>query len=435
MAYVCISVLLIVGILYGIKTHKFSNLLSVFCFYWAAIIFLASLELFGMIKVSSRTYFIIFIGGLGYIIGYLLSKNYRSVRITIQKKRLRQIDFQEYEIRYKLVYGAMFVVCAFYLYSLIKIILFLRAGTDYGAIRTMMLHGGEDGIERLYTNLETLFSQYIVVPSVFICVPLSLISVVRGEAKKSFVALTFFDLILYVICTGSRIILASLIVQIVYLMIIYKVTVPKRVTKWLKRIILIGVIAIIIITLMRRSEYWEKINYTIYQSYYSYSCLCVPLLDTWLDIIDANNFITYGLASLKPLLSIPDVIFRQFGISNLDIYYYTVGILNSTEDYFWVFDNKNYNAFVTLFFYFYLDFREIGVFLGSLLYGGFCGKHYRSVTRNNNMRNVLLFLLLLQGFTKMLVRWEFSINNYLIAFIVCRFFLKVKDSDEMIGHT
>lgn len=72
----------------------------------------------------------------------------------------------------------------FYLYSLIKIVLLLREGTDYGTIRTMMLHGGEDGIERLYTNLESLFSQYIVVPSVFICVPLSLISVVRGEAKN-----------------------------------------------------------------------------------------------------------------------------------------------------------------------------------------------------------------------------------------------------------
>ena len=430
MAYLCISVLLLVGILYGLQSHKFSNLLSVFCFYWVAIIFLASLELFEMIEVSSRTYFIIFIGGLGYIIGYFLSQNFRGVSIAIHNKRLTKIDFPKYEIRYKLAYIAMFIVCVFYLYSLIKIVLLLREGTDYGTIRTMMLHGGEDGIERLYTNLESLFSQYIVVPSVFICVPLSLISVVRGEAKKSFIALTFFDLILYVICTGSRIILASLIVQIVYLMIIYRVTVPKRVTKWLKKIILIGVIAIIIITFMRRSEYWEKINYTIFQSYYSYACLCVPLLDTWLDIIDTNNYITYGLASLKPLLSIPDVIFRQFGISNLDSYYYTVDILNSTEDYFWVFDNKNYNAFVTLFFYFYLDFREIGVFLGSLFYGRFCGKHYRKVTRDNNMKNVLLFLLLLQGFTKMLVRWEFSINNYLIAFIVCRFFLKARGSDN-----
>lgn len=88
--------------------------------------------------------------------------------------------------------------------------------------------------------------------------------------------------------------------------------------------------------------------------------LCMPMrtfVDTWLDIIDTNNYITYGLASLKPLLSIPDVIFRQFGISNLDSYYYTVDILNSTEDYFWVFDNKNYNAFVTLFL---LLFRFLG---------------------------------------------------------------------------
>ena len=227
MAYLCISVLLLVGILYGLQSHKFSNLLSVFCFYWVAIIFLASLELFEMIEVSSRTYFIIFIGGLGYIIGYFLSQNFRGVSIAIHNKRLTKIDFPKYEIRYKLAYIAMFIVCVFYLYSLIKIVLLLREGTDYGTIRTMMLHGGEDGIERLYTNLESLFSQYIVVPSVFICVPLSLISVVRGEAKKSFIALTFFDLILYVICTGSRIILASLIVQIVYLMIIYRVTVPK----------------------------------------------------------------------------------------------------------------------------------------------------------------------------------------------------------------
>lgn len=430
MAYLCISVLLIVGILYGIKSRKFSNLLSVFCFYWAAIVSLASLELFGMIEVSSKTYFIIFIGGIGYIIGYFFSRTYKPVKLKTRNKQLTQTDFQEYEIRYKLAYGAMLIVCIFYLYSLIKIITLLGTGTDYGMIRTMMLHGGEEGIDRLYTNLETLISQYIVVPSVFICVPLSLISVVRGEAKKSFVTLSLFDLILYVICTGSRIILASLIVQIVYLMIIYKVSVPQKVVKWLKRIILVGVVAIVVITLLRRSEYWKKINYTIFQSYYSYACLCVPLLDTWLDIIAKNDYITYGLASLKPLLSIPDVIFRQFGISNLDSYYYTVDILNSTENFFWVFDNKNYNAFVTMFFYFYLDFREIGVFLGSLFYGHFCEKHYRKVTRDHNMRNVLLFLILLQGFTKMLVRWEFSINNYLIAFIVCRFFVKVKNSGK-----
>ena len=108
------------------RQHKFSNLLSVFCFYWVAIIFLASLELFEMIEVSSRTYFIIFIGGLGYIIGYFLSQNFRGVSIAIHNKRLTKIDFPKYEIRYKLAYIAMFIVCVFYLYSLIKIVLLLR---------------------------------------------------------------------------------------------------------------------------------------------------------------------------------------------------------------------------------------------------------------------------------------------------------------------
>lgn len=71
-------------------------------------------------------------------------------------------------------------------------------------------------------------------------------------------------------------------------------------------LIILGVLAIIIVSNVRLSTMKKSIGEEIYL----YFCCCLPLLDKWVMALDASGTFTYGLASIYGLLVAP---FRLLG--------------------------------------------------------------------------------------------------------------------------
>ena len=80
-----------------------------------------------------------------------------------------------------------------------------------------------------------------------------------------------------------------------------------------------------------------------------------------------------------------------------------------------------------MFYYFYVDWREIGVFLGSAIYGMLMSISYiKTKNEKNNLLYCAYFVMLLQGLLKSFVRWEFVQTSYILSFIYILFMIKKK---------
>ena len=85
------------------------------------------------------------------------------------------------------------------------------------------------------------------------------------------------------------------------------------------------------------------------------------------------------------------------------------------------------NAFATMFYFFYLDFRYLGVFAESLIFGFVSGFIELRTYINENMKTIAFYLLLSQAVFKSFIRWEFTVGSYVMSFLyLYLLFSKVK---------
>ncbi|MEZ7139783.1 oligosaccharide repeat unit polymerase, partial [Streptococcus pneumoniae] len=88
------------------------------------------------------------------------------------------------------------------------------------------------------------------------------------------------------------------------------------------------------------------------------------------------------------------------------------------------------NAYVSLFWFFYADGRLLGVLIGSLLYGTFCGYIFCRYIQQQNKKNLAMLLFIYQGVFFSFIRFPFSKSNYAIAFVLLLFFAFKKKGIE-----
>ena len=82
-----------------------------------------------------------------------------------------------------------------------------------------------------------------------------------------------------------------------------------------------------------------------------------------------------------------------------------------------------------MFFAFYLDFREIGVFAGTLIFGYIVEKSYKKA-KTKRVEYLAFYLLLIQCIVKSFVRWEFVLEQYWLSFLILRLWFKKERVDE-----
>ena len=161
-------------------------------------------------------------------------------------------------------------------------------------------------------------------------------------------------------------------------------------------------------------------------SIYKYFSASMPLMDYWVDVIDEQQFQSYGMAFLHGVLNFFDIFLSKIGIS-FDLLNQTSFYIGQTESTFLygLYDHGSFNAFVSVFYFFYMDFRWVGVIVGSLFFGFFCHRVER-LANKNNLLNSALYLLIAQSVLKSFGRWEFYLTSYCLSFLFLRICFKRK---------
>lgn len=388
MVFYIVLFCVIAAIILKLNTSKWSNPGTIFLLYWGFIVLMSSLRLYNLRETSFDAYFMIFVGVIAYFIGGIIANKFKIVCGNLHA-------FKYYNINYTFLIIAEIIVILYSLYRLSSIIQLLMGGNSWWEIR-LMATSGENGVGTLKGGtLSQIIYEFVVAPLAYLISPTIVADLFVGMRNKKTLILGIGAMLSFSLSTVSRAIWAFTIIYIVFTMILYRknyqlTAKQKKIIKFSPILIVVLFLVINQLTKMRNSEA------DILQNAYTYISGALPLLSIHLDNTISNTR-TYGMLTLFGFLHPVLFILNRIHIIPYTNTFYEV---QNIKDYLEIFRNIgegiNMNAYSTLFYDFYIDFGMIGVFVFSLLFGYICMRSYVNFRNKPDMRNLVLYLVLLQ---------------------------------------
>ena len=406
---------------------KWINLLTIFCVLWGTIIVFSKLQLYGMKEVSGKAYAIVYAGCIMFCLGYLTHMLWkrRGFRLVILRTHAKTSTGKLYTFNYHTILIFEFVILAFELMIAMRVVGILNSGNSYAAIHDMA--GGYAETTLLNGTLENYIDSWVVMPCTFALIPICVLSFFeKCRYRRLIQTIGILDLVLYILVHGGRIVLLYVVVYIAILYSIYDIKIPDKLKRKLKFTMLVVIGAVIALTFIRKGlslgdqNAWDGVFSSIYQ-YFSVS---MPLLGHWVKIADQQEILSYGMAVFHGPLQFITTFTEKIGIY-FENFNRVSQFIDLTESTFvsGLYSHGVFNAFVSMFYFFYLDFRWFGVIFFGYLYGLF--SHVcEYLGRKENLYRTSLYLLIAQGVLKSFGRWEFYLVSYCLAFVYLRLFFK-----------
>lgn len=389
---------------------------------WFLSLFLAKLHLYNMMDISKKSILIIGIGLLGFVCGNTsVFRNKQSIKlepVIIQEKN-------NYVFNKTIIYIILIVSLLFNIFMSMTVVSLLKSGVSYSLIRDALY--GYSGInETIFkSTFSNTFFSWIDMPFTYVIVPIALTSIFERKYNRLFLVLCVIDIILFTFATSGRMLIFTIVVQLFLLLKYYKINVSKKTLKQIQKLIIFSIIVLIVITVMRQKES-SGIDSQV-SSYYSYFSINVPLMSYWVDYVDQYGIKSYGNAFFKGILALINFFLNKLDIST-PLYIYTDQIINLTQsNWIEIFPKNWYNAYVSLFFYFYIDFGIPGVFIGSLVYGKIANYTYRHACIKREKKYLLVYLVLIQTMISSTMRWQLGSSTYILTiFLIMLCLRKIK---------
>lgn len=418
----------------AISEKSWSNPLTIFCGMWFAICFLAELKLFGMYDYSENVFLIVLLGNIGFFCGYMLAKKtkvisrYEFSAIGISNKYL-------YQYNTKIIMAFLWAAIAIYLLMSIQVLGLLLAGFDTATIRESYRETGTTTVSGMALTAifgSTLVKQlelYIAQPVMRAAIPIFAIEI-TGKGKMTPLATMALAVAgLYTFSKFGRFALLYIIADVILCYFIIGKNIDRRTKKKIKRVVLLGIVGICLVLVYLSVYRWENETFSYAQSIYGYFSIPIPLLDFWTKRIDAVNAYSFGNSYVLGFMGFVTRVLKRVGISLPAYATATLYNYNLVDSFVYIFPGQKYNAYVSMFFAFYLDFREIGVFAGTLIFGYIVEKSYKKA-KTKRVEYLAFYLLLIQCIVKSFVRWEFVLEQYWLSFLILRLWFKKERVDE-----
>ena len=391
----------------------FLNSTTLFIGAFTFVTFMANLHLFGLYSFSDSAYKIILLGCSFFLFGSLIHKvlslSTRTSNRAISHLQVNPTQNSELIFNYR-IFMLLQIISLFCITAVfIQAVTLLLSGDTLGFIRTMFKSNNDEGF---FSNndLLTIFWILIVVPTVYLSLPILLYNIFDRKQNSLLFVLTMVNISMYVISSAGRVLLICTLVYILLLKKRFGFTLSKK-QKFSLAVgggILLGYACFV--TVIRAGER------TPFEYLYHYFAAPLPLLSYWTANAETNNIQTYGEAFFFGFIGLLNRASRFLNMeSTFNNVYDAIAI---TEfNYLPIFATRKYNAFVTCFYYFYIDFRFVGVMVGSLFYGFVSQWMYTKSKVSYDPRYFVLYLLFMQSIVFSIVRWQFGETKYFLSFI------------------
>lgn len=362
-------------------------------------------------NISLRTYLVIIVGLTAFSVGALLSKKIRFKYIAA-----------EYIIDNRIIIALQFLTILLLLPDAINSILLLASGATFEAIRTNTVLGASSVLSN---PVVALIKNYIVNPFTVLVYPLTAYVLVVEKRRKTKFRITVLAIMIclcQVFSQGGRVSLVYLAMHIVIVPRLFGYRMGLS-AKTKRRILLGTVVMSVVFYVISISRGISNMQ----RSLVLYVSGCVPLMDYYLNNLCNTQMFTYGGAFLEGILRLVFTLAENIGIPYPNFVRYVEGLTNF-EQTVTIGNDLRMNAFVSCFYYFYLDGGMIMVFLESMIYGFITEMFYKKAKKGKNPKYIVIYALFIQTLVFSLVRFQFILPSYVIAIIMASILFKKKEA-------
>lgn len=404
--------------LYGYYKTKFLlNPVTAMFIVWGLILPFSCWGAYDTVIPSDKVYIIIFIGLIAFLIGTLLGMQ----NIEYKWGLIHTSNRWEYKFNYGLIYVLGIVAIIYYILQLIVVIGLLKAGFDYNYIRELAVTT-EDSV-LTSSPIVTIIKAFIAVPMTYLSLTFLPLELLKKNKNKIIIIGSILLMLFYVLTTGGR---SVIMWFLLYFVCVFMMRGKNAASSHLKQIIrkhrfimIIGGVALIWFLLqMTFARKGDDVD--LLKQAYIYFVAPLPNLDHHIGLVDNSHLYGYGLSSFYGLLYPFMFILSNLGIEVFTPFVDTIYNMSFQDLQMGVnIGNGIYmNAFVTAFYQPYLDGRYLGVILIMALFGFASGRFFYKAYYKNNVKCLLIYLLLLQKIMFSFVRFYFTQQAQSICFIL-----------------
>lgn len=433
-AYICVFVC-VAFFFIALKIEKsILNPASVLSLEWAVVVLLSVLQLYGLNHTESDIYILIFGGVIAFNIGYILvrfKKNRKNIALSIGKRKPYDSNYI-WIPKYRLLIVIGVLCAVFSAASLPTTVRYLMSGNDLAALQSMV-RSGDISVSSSGT-ISNAISILFVKPLINCILIIAGVDFWAGNRNKKLLSVAVVLAIEGLLTSGGRAGLFYFIISFIcsfYFAILQKKgkgyfrNTSRNFKKKNKRKFIALILVIIIVMGFIFSSRRGEDHASIFQLLYYYFAMPPYMLQEWIKTVNESEILGFGEASLNgfifPLLYI---IKNILGLAYPE-HWNQVYSMMQMSDSVWVYiaGLRNANAYVSMFWFFYLDARYVGVMLGSFLYGAFLSGSYRNLKHHKDERNMSIYVLLLIGVLYSFVRFQFSAMVFTLAWLYMLMFL------------
>ena len=399
------------------------NPLSVFCFVWMAVLFFST-NTTRLDYPQNETIGWIIIGVVAYTLGYIFQ---RILKIRFTFGSWTTLRDQVAIPRYKLLLFCASVCMLFFLRDLILV--FLNGGSFNLRYIQQFLRSSDYTI--VSNPIENTINLLFIQPIAFALPAICAVDIFYGEKNKRLITITVLMLLFKMMSTANR---SGFLLLFIYILIVGLIFIRnsrslsfknnrllKRYKYLLLAIVIIASLVLVITTISRGVDLSTNI----------YLDLAIPprMFEIWSKTVQEVELHGYGEASLMgflfPIKYIFNNILKIWGATNINAVYNMIQL----TDVQWVWPGPKItaNAYVSMFWNLYTDFRYGGILVGSFLYGTISAQSFWNAIRTNNPRMLSVFCLILYSVLYSFVRFQFSDSRFVLAIIFISFFAYKKD--------
>ena len=408
------------------------NPVTVFCALWAVILFFSSQMKYTMYTASDEKNMMIVYGVIAYLVGYYVNKLFLNrVHIRIGRFSRYRDDTQRIAVpRYQLLYFLCIVSLLYTFYDLVRVV--VQSGTfNLGTIQKMLQSGDISNANGSVLNaIVVLF----ISPTKFILPAITAVDFFYGRRDRRLLLLTCCLIFVNMLSTANRtsfllfflwlFFIATLYLyhnsdkRQLYLKRIENSKIVSKISKYKWGIVWIAVVAFVVMSLSRTST-------SLFKQIYLYFSMPPSMFEIWGEKVDAEGVYGCGVASLLGFIYPIFYILKNLLGIHMPNLVETIYDWNMMTDTTWVWPGKNIyaNAYVSLFWFFYLDGRLIGIIIGMFIFGVVLSKSYNSIiARKHSARQVAIYCCLLYSVLFSFVRFQFSLTRIALGLIFVMFF-------------
>lgn len=412
MLYLLVVYICIVLYLFFVK-HDFTNPLIYFLVPWIICIFTYMLDIYNINnQISNKALYLITIGTLGFVFGTTL----------INGKVLNLFKIGSFISVKDTCYRIRFVKMIIIFTSLFNLVLvgimlnYLKNGISYAYIRDLLYSYNSNGAQ--FFNSQIMLNIYNIVdaPMTYCVAPIAIIEIFSNRLPKKYKILSWISVGEYVLATGGRLIIMFMLFQFIFAWGYYRKNVPWKKIRSSVFLIILLCIAAIIATLFRIKS--QNIGSFKVNPIYAYFNINFSILSRWLNTVDYSGIKGNGFAFFGGTFQFIDLVLNKIGI-NLPGYENVANLISIPQkNWVEIYSGNWYNAFDTMFYDLYIDFREWGVFFGSLALGSLSKWIYTLSTTFRNEKYIFPAMIIVEVLTPSFFRWQFGTFTFTCAFLL-----------------